>query len=222
MFGVVLKCWLCGLDCVDISIGLEIPRSWLGLGRRPPAEETERVWRHVNFDGWQCHLHVFQPNGTPSLRHPWAGEEDSVFTRTMARQIFNLLKEGLTFESICKLLAVRFNDLWKFKFALDNGQTSPLPASAPPDAAPRTEQAGGENGDVPDAADPVWMALVNGDFDADIRVLSLKLLLSRTRSQLGAIQDSEVKALKLGELQRYFVKNHRMLGHELMQMRSLT
>lgn len=202
---------------LDIGVGLEMPRSWLGLGRRSPAEETERVWRHVNIDGWQCHLHVFLPPGTPPLRHAWVGEEDSPFTRGMSRHIFNLLKEGMSFESICKLLGVRFNDLWKFKFALDNGQASPPPTEASPE-----EETGEADGNIPDSAHPVWQALVNGDFDPEIRVLSLKLLLSRTRSQLGAIQDSEVKALKLKELQRYFVKNQRMLGHELTRMRNLT
>ena len=202
---------------VDITVGLEIPRSWLGLARRTPAEETERVWRHVNIDGWQCHIHVHLPPGAPALRHAWAGEDDAPFTRAMARQLFNLMKEGLSFESICKLMGVRFNDLWKFKFALDNGQARP-----PATLATLQETPGASDGDIPNAAHPVWLALVNGDFDPHIRVLSLKLLLSRTRSQLGSIQDAEVKAFKLKELQGYFVKNQRMLGHELEIMRQQT
>lgn len=199
---------------LDIEVGLELPRGWLGLGRRAGAAETERSWRHVNIDGWQCHVHVFLPTNTPPLRHAWAGEEDSPFTRAMSRQLFNLLREGMSCESICKLLGVRYNDLWKFKFALDNGQASP------PSSAPSMVEAPGEaDGDLPHAAHPVWQALVNGDFDEHIRVLSLKLLLSRMRSQLGSIQDAEVKELKFMELHRYFAKNQRMLDHELAHMR---
>jgi len=53
----------------------------------------------------------------------------------------------------------------------------------------------------------------------DIRVLSLKLMLTRVRSQLEVISDDEVRLLKLRDLHRYFVKNERVLGHELAQLK---
>lgn len=43
-------------------------------------------------------------------------------------------------------------------------------------------------------------------------------MLSRVRSQLAVITDDEVRELKVRELHRYFVKNARMLGHELKQL----
>jgi hypothetical protein len=72
---------------------------------------------------------------------------------------------------------------------------------------------------VPDVTDPVWMQLVNGEMKLDIRVLSLKLMLTRVRSQLEVISDDEVRLLKLRDLHRYFVKNERVLGHELAQLK---
>jgi hypothetical protein len=69
-------------------------------------------------------------------------------------------------------------------------------------------------------SDPVWLKLIEGQVDLDIRALSLKLLMTRLRSQLEVITDEEVRMLKLRELHRYFVKNARMLGHELSQLRT--
>jgi hypothetical protein len=76
------------------------------------------------------------------------------------------------------------------------------------------------SGDIPDVSDPVWLKLIEGQVDLDIRALSLKLLMTRLRSQLEVITDEEVRMLKLRELHRYFVKNARMLGHELSQLRT--
>jgi len=49
-------------------------------------------------------------------------------------------------------------------------------------------------------------------------VLGLRLLLSRLRTQFEVIADDEVRLLKLQELHRYFVKNRRLLTHELAQL----
>ena len=72
---------------------------------------------------------------------------------------------------------------------------------------------------MPDVTDPVWLRLLDGDLSLDIKVLSLKLMLTKLRSQLDLIHDEEVRLLKLKELHRYFVKNERVLNHELAQLR---
>lgn len=223
---------------VDVSIGVELPRSWFGLGRKAVGGETEKTWRHVNIGAYHCYVHVFMPKGVKLAKEPWAGDDDITFTRAMSKQVFVLLSEGVNYNGICTLLEVAFNDLWKFKFALDSGRAgveqkgaktpeaarpemraaSAAPAGvATPDLPPQA--ADSESESVPDATDPVWQELAEGRFNLDIRVLSLKLLLTRMRSQMEVIHDSDVRLLKLRELHRYFLKNERMLGHELGQLR---
>ncbi|HNB89487.1 MAG TPA: hypothetical protein PLP91_03795, partial [Plasticicumulans sp.] len=73
---------------------------------------------------------------------------------------------------------------------------------------------------LPEADDPVWGRLAGGDISIDIGVLSLKLLLTRVRSQYEAMPDDESRRLKARELHRFFVKNLRMLGAELQQLRA--
>lgn len=86
------------------------------------------------------------------------------------------------------------------------------PAATPTGPAPASTA-------VPDVTDPVWLRLLDGDLSLDIKVLSLKLMLTKLRSQLDLIHDEEVRLLKLKELHRYFVKNERVLTHELDQLR---
>ncbi len=64
----------------------------------------------------------------------------------------------------------------------------------------------------------VGYALLDGSTNIDIRVLSLKLLLTKLREQMRVITDAEVRVLKAYELQRYFLRYEQMLGHELGQL----
>lgn len=217
---------------MDVWVGVEVQRGWFGRPKARIEEGPEQVWRHLDALGWRTFVHVVPPRNADLTSQQWTGAPDLPFTRAMAKRIFDLLNEGLELNSICTLYGINLDELWRFKFALDNGKAgiqveklaraaSPAKAGASavapaPDAA--VPQVAGEGG-VPDVSDPVWMQLASGSIEPDIRVLSLKLLLTRIRSQMDIIQDDEVRMLKLRELHRYFVKNARMLGHELAQIR---
>lgn len=231
---------------VDVWIGIEAARSWFGGSGRQTIATRERQWRHVNLGSYQCYIHADLPQNVELAEQSWAGDDKLGFTRAMAKQIFALLSEGVSYDGICALLEVQFEDLWKFKFALDSGSATPglkvgakaksqaqaaasvTAAAAPvtasvapvPAAAPVPGTAGAEQtSGVPDVTDPVWQELAEGRVTVDIRVLSLQLMLTRLHSQFAAIQDNDVRLLKLRDLHRYMTKNERVLGHELSQLR---
>ncbi len=237
---------------VELSIGVPLPRNWFGQAK-PPGNESVRRWRHVNIGGAQCHVSAYLPRGLALGTQPWAANGNTGFSYAMSKQIFAMLSEGIEYAAICNLLEIPFQELWKFKFALDSGKAnveqpaapaaaapvrqpaaptvaSPVrqPAAAQPAAVAQPElQAAVASlvdiavGDaVPDVTDPVWQELAEGRVSLDIRMLSLKLLLTRVRSQMEVIHDSEVRLSKLRELHRYFLKNERMLGHEIAQLHS--
>lgn len=126
----------------------------------------------------------------------------------MSRLIASMLREGVKLQSICTLLDVTIADLWKFKHNLDSGKAS-LTA---PSVAPALTSS------VPEADDPVWERLLDGSLNIDIRMLSLKLLLTKLRDQMRVITDPEVRVLKSYEIQRYFARYEQALGHELGQL----
>lgn len=217
---------------MDVWIGVEVQRGWFGRPKTHVEENPEQVWRHLNCSSWRTFVHVIAPRDADLSSQPWTGAPDLPFTRGMAKCIFALMNEGVELSSIGTLLGINFDELWRFKFALDNGKAGiqvqpgarsaqaakPAAAATPAPAAAAAQPS--EDG-VPDVADPVWLQLASGDIEPDIRVLSLKLLLTRIRSQMDLIEDDEVRMLKLRELHRYFVKNARMLSHELAQLRGV-
>lgn len=206
----------------DLWIALEEPRSWFSLGRRPSRPTESRSWRHMNFGDWQVHLHVTLPQGGDLSRLVWAGERDLPFTRALTQHIFGLLKAGCSFQAVGELLDVPQADVWRFRYFLDHGRWSG--AEAPPAAAAVAGVAAAPgvvaDDDLPAANDPVWLAVLEGRMQLDIRVLGLKLLLTRLRAQLDLIPDKEVRQLKVQEFHRYFSKNRHLLAFELEQIRA--
>lgn len=198
---------------VDVWIAQQTGRSgWFFGSKATVPQDREQVWRHINLGGSRCLIHsvpAVLPGGQAPL---WCGDGDLPFTRAMSRQIASMLLEGVKFQSICSILDVTVADLWKFKHSLDSGKAGLSSAPPPPPvaAAPSTR--------VPEADDPVWEKLLDGSTNIDIRVLSLKLLLTKLREQMRVITDAEVRVLKAYELQRYFLRYEQMLGHELGQL----
>ncbi len=124
------------------------------------------------------------------------------FSRALAARVFAHFNKGRPVQSVCALLELRLQDIWRCRCAL-----APAVATAP---------AVTDDSAVPDVTDPIWLRLFDGDVSLDIKVLSFKLMLTRLRSKLNLIHDDEVRLLK--ELHRCFVQNERVLTHELAQL----
>ncbi len=198
---------------IDVWIAQQTGRSgWFFGSKATVPQDREQVWRHTNVGNSRCLIHAVPPQIASGSAPLWCGDGDLPFTRAMSRQIASMLLEGIKFQSICSLLDVTVADLWKFKHSLDSGKAglSSAPPPPPTAATPSTR--------VPEADDPVWEKLLDGSTNIDIRVLSLKLLLTKLREQMRVITDAEVRVLKAYELQRYFVRYEQMLGHELGQL----
>lgn len=227
----------------DVWIGPLVERNWFGRPKTPPTRGQQHTWQHLSFGNIRFVVHVSAPVGLDLGRLPWTGTVGMPFTHALAHQIFVMFNEGMTLPAICKLMHLSLNDVWKYRFAIDNGlvqsQTAAAPAAPARPVAPVAAAAAApvpampaaangamavdletDDGTVPDVTDPVWLRLASGDLKLDIKVLSLKLMLTKVRSQLEVISDDEVRMLKLRDLHRYFVKNERVLGHELSQLKA--
>jgi len=204
-------------------------RSWFGKAPPPapdiPATGPEMQWRHLNCMDYTCQVHTADRLDERHHHLPWLGQRDLPFSNRLARQVFACLMEGMEIGAICALFNIPFPDLWKFKYALDNGQvrfdyapakrtrTAPAAAARPAVHAPA--------GATPDVTDPLWERLLTGEANIHIKTLSFQLLLTKLRQQVSMQQSDEVKLMKLRELHRYVERNERSLGHELNQFREL-
>jgi hypothetical protein len=222
-----------------------LKRSWFGLravalAPRPVLQEGQ-VWRHVDCMGYAAFIH------TPDTLHDddqgldWLGPRQMPFTHGLSRKVFALLSEGLDLPVVCELLRIQFADLWKFKYALDNGllpfeftplrrfkprpPTAPVSASsafpfslASSEASPSQPAPLADVDGVPDLAEPVWEQLITGELTIQIKTLGFQLLLSKLRQQVSMQHNDEVKLMKLRDLHRYVQRHERVLGHELAQI----
>lgn len=192
---------------VDLWVTLQPQRSgWFFGSRQQTPTPGLPIWRHLNLGLYSCHIHANPRETGWHNQLPWLGEEGQPFSRALGQQIAGHFKAGLGIPAICPLLDIPPADLWKFKHHLDQGLTALGPAAQPSAA------------NVPDADHPIWLALLDGSRQLDIRVLSLKLLLTKLRDQVQRINDSQVRVLKAHELQRYFVRHAHLLTHELAQL----
>jgi len=205
-----------GKQQVDVWVAHQTGKSrWLfGVKTTSVHEDKEHAWRHINLGDTRCVIHAEASHESSAL--PWRGEVGQPFTHAMSRVIVAMMRDGIRLQSICAILDITVGDLWKFKHGMDSGKTGlttvPTTASA--------EEAGTESR-IPEPDSPVWPSLLDGSVNIDIRLLSLKLLLTRMRDQMRVIIDPEVRALKCYELQRFFARYEKTLGHELSQIEKL-
>lgn len=205
-----------GRHQVDVWVAQQTGKSnWL-FGARTAAvpEDREHTWRHINLGNVRCIIHA-EANAETS-QSPWRGELGQPFTNAMSKLIVGMMRDGIKLQSICAILDITVGDLWKFKHGLDSGKTNLMTTLA---ETPASDAGTGSRVPEPDA--PVWPGLLDGTLNLDIRLLSLKLLLTRMRDQMRVITDPEVRALKCYELQRFFVRYEKTLGHELSQIEKL-
>lgn len=223
---------------IDIWIGTSSVLNWFGVTRKPTEQVTDYIWRHDNLGAWHSHVHLALPAGMTLPNTAWSGAADQPLTRSIAHKVLTLLGEGLHLRHICEVLDLSLDEVWKYRYAAGaNISTSadldarepalvargtPAPQRAPVSAPARVHAAptGNDTDTVPDLSDPVWRHLLEGRVTLDIRVLSLKLLLSRMRTQLADTSDEEIRLLRVRELHRYFERNARMLGYELYQIKA--
>lgn len=214
---------------------VEKKRSWFSLGAAQPATAPipaptsgpEMQWRHLNFMNFTCHIHTLDLLDTRHHELPWFGQPGLPFSNRLSRQVFACLAEGVEMSAICEVLSIPFADVWKFKYALDQGlvkfEYTPAKKTGPAVAnASMQNLQSASSSTVPDVTDPIWERLITGELNVEIKTLSLQLIFAKLRRQFSQQQDDEVKLMKLRELHRYVERNERSLTHELRQFRELS
>lgn len=224
-----------GTRTVTLTIEQSEPpaRFW---SRREAAPVRRRLrWDHMSLAGMRCQVIVGLRDGqVPPAGAPWVGEQELPFTNGLSRLVLDLLLAGATIDQLCVLLRVPFADLWRYKFRLDQGNAQaappttvgtvaasasaprPIPAQLPPGAFATAAPAG-----LPAEDSVLWMTLLLGRLNLDVRTLSLKLLLTKLQTEARQHQDPDLHRHAAQSLYRYFAKNHTMLAFEVAQLRAL-
>lgn len=203
---------------------LEAPGRFWSARKSAPVRHKLR-WGHASMGGARCEVVLMLREGQHLPDADWVGEVDSPFTRTLSRRAMDLLLEGVTVDQLCRVLQVPFADLWKFKFRLDQGTTrapgrAMSAATVAPAVAARDAASARADGAVvlPPEASPVWLVLLLGRLELDVRTLGLKLLLAKVQREARMHDDADLYAQAAQSLHRYFAKNLSLLAHEVSQL----
>jgi hypothetical protein len=202
---------------IDVYVARTPERSsWFSRPQPATAGSRKQVWRHVNFGHWRCFIHL--DSAPPPDALLWSGGSEMPFTHALARQVQQLLTQGLSLQAIGELLDLQFAELWKFKHTLDSVQAALAIGAMTPPAVPLRALHPTSHAGVPDVGAPIWEMLLGGAILIDIRFLSLKLLLTKLRKHASVVEDSDVRRVKVGEIHRYFSRYGHMLEYELAQL----
>ncbi len=205
---------------LDVWVGQDSPSAGKllrkMLGKQEAAPGMERVWRHLNAGNYRTFVHSAE---APSHSEPFLGTDEVPFTNAMAERISGLLSEGTSYRTICTVMDVEFKDVWQLKATRHRGRESVAAVNrARAEAEVATAGELSEITPIPDASDPVWEKIVAGERNEQIKVLSLRLLLSRIQMQLRNVDDPDMRQKKIQDLRRYFVNNARALRAELKRI----
>jgi hypothetical protein len=202
----------------------EAPGRFWTTRKNAPVEHWLR-WAHINMAGVRCEIVLGLRGGQQVPHAGWSGQVDSPFTHGLSRLAMDLLLEGATMDQLCRMLQVPFADLWKFKFRLDQGTTrvagsaTASAAAAPAMVVNKFEAArADEVACLPPQDSPVWLVLLLGRLELDVRTLGLKLLLAKLQREARMHDDADLYAQAAQSLHRYFAKNLSLLAHEVAQL----
>jgi hypothetical protein len=62
---------------------------------------------------------------------------DMPFSQALSKQVFSLFNEGVPLNGICTITGIPLQELWKFKFSLDQGRTAMADPARPAISAGR-------------------------------------------------------------------------------------
>ncbi|EWS55844.1 hypothetical protein [Methylibium sp. T29] len=107
----------------DVWIGPQVERGWFGRPKKGvPVRMQQHMWQHLSLGTVRFFLHVSIPSTSEVDKLPWMGDPGMPFTTALAQQVFAFFNEGVSLQAICSLMKLSLNDVWRYRFALDNGR----------------------------------------------------------------------------------------------------
>lgn len=179
------------------------------FGRYLPDKPRAR-WRHTNVGGYRTFIHA-DLSEAPAYPTPPAfiGAPGNDFTQGLAHNVIRCLQAGLRYREVCELLEIDIHLAWQIKHAISGIESG--------GGAMALDEADAQSG-IPPSHHPIWTRLLESSDVCQIRLLSLKLLLSRARQDFSRLSDDEVKAIKINEVRRFFIKHEKQLTSEIAQL----
>lgn len=205
---------------IDIWIGTEVSkRGWLFERRSEASAGHEHVWRHINLATMRCVIHANLRPEEISADLPCFGEVGLPFTHALASQVVTQAGQGMSLQRLCHLFDVHLDDLWKYHHRLAVSHSESEERQREP---VDTLELSAEQRLIPGPDDAIWEKLLDGSATIDIQAPELCNFLTKIRDEVHATKNEKAHIIRSHELRRYFIRNEKLLTHELSQLRELS
>ena len=183
-------------------------------GRAFAQRAPEQVWQHEPLGEYKVFVHAQLPaerdcHRRPgcALHRPYFGNTNSPISFGLQERVATLARQGLNESEIARWLGLETTTV--------RAQINARMEAAISEAGLNTDAT---LPDVPQAQHPGWQRLLQGEMDGQIRTLSLKLLLSRSRAQISDQADETIARSQIETLRRYCAKHPQVLRCELSSL----
>lgn len=202
----------------QIHVYLTMGRSWFG---RYLPDQTRSRWRHTNLGACQTFIHATLPDGIDSREREagFLGEPGNEFSHGLASRVVDCLQAGMSYRQVCELMGIDVHLAWQIRLAISEGT---LPGVAAEVSKRLKAEVPGtvRSTSIPPGTDPVWEYMLSVECPMEVRMLSLRLLLTRCRQEFGQLQGEDARRLKINEIRRFFIKHEKQLSSEIDQLAS--
>ncbi|MDC0662409.1 hypothetical protein [Marinobacter sp. SS21] len=203
----------------EVHVYLTSGRSWFG---RYLADTTQSRWRHTSLGACKAYIHASLPEQLSAQERqlPFLGDVSNEFSHGLARRVVGCLQVGMSYRQVCELLDIDVHLAWQIRHALSEGT---LPGAGR-DLAKRLHEehpVARDEVTIPGSSDPVWRHILTAREPIQVRMLSLRLLLTRARQDFRQLRGEDARTLKINEIRRFFVKHEKQLAEEIAQIAEL-
>lgn len=200
----------------QIHVYLTAGRSWFG---RYLPDQTRSRWRHTNLGSCQTFIHASLPDSLDEQERGAAflGEPGNEFSHGLARRVVGCLQAGMSYRQVCDLMGIDVHLAWQIRLAISEG-TLPGVARNVSQRLKTEEQGSAQATLIPTSGDPVWYHVLSSERPLEVRMLSLRLLLTRCRQEFGQLRGDDARQLKINEIRRFFIKHEKQLTTEIEQL----
>lgn len=192
-------------------------------------EDHNISWFHVGLGVYSTKIHTtIRVYRNPcreencSVNNRYLGRTDLGVTDALAQQVVNLLNSGVKYSIVCDLFKIPLQTAWAVNQNFESGNLTLTPPAQTSNTKSVTNASTSKNSDgpssLPNINSSAWERLLAKDNDFKTRSLSLKFMLTKTRSQVRNMPDNESRKIKIGELRQFFMKHQRILYKEIAQL----
>lgn len=213
-------------EMVSVQIEqVENNKSFFWFSRRNNSPIQRMRWEHISVAGRRCEILLLLRHNQSVPNEAWTGDHELPFTRELTQRVRIMLQEGISMSQLCHLLELPFSELWKYKYRFG------VPKESKPQTTPKEKKEVAEtpvanvpapptvkNGTLPPANSIIWLLLLKGKLVLNVKVLSLKLLLTKALRDAQGHQNADLHLLAAQALYRYFERNQSMLVFEINQL----